>query len=192
MPYSEITKQKLAYKKALLKSMEKAWNTGITYAINELYKEAWKMYDSFIDQYYSYKTQSYIRHGETRPGTCRGINLYRGQQFKIKNKVQSKSIPIKIDKANFTLEATLNTPALITNISGEEMDGYRYNTTDEVLDMVIDGIRGVPQKGWWIPWTGSYNGKYFSVSNATMAKAFEMFDDYFDDMALDIMTKYIL
>lgn len=189
MPYSAVTKQIIKDKKALLKGMENAWNKGIAYAMPELYKEAERMYDSFIDQFYAYETKSYIRHGETRPGTCRGINLYRGQQFELKNKVYTKSFIDKVgEKATVNLTLRLNTPIFSTNISAQDMEYRKYHdSAEEVLELVTNGIRGVPDKGWWIPWMGSYEGKYFSTGRTTMAKAFEMFDNYFDDMLLDIM-----
>ena len=52
--------------------------------VNEiLLREVTKMYDKLIDDFYLYKTTSYIRHGESSPGTQRGITMYRGQDFKI-------------------------------------------------------------------------------------------------------------
>lgn len=193
MPYNELTKQIIKDKKALFKKMENIWNTGIAYAMPELYKEAEKMYDSFIDQYYAYKTKSYVRHGETKPGTCRGINLYRGQQFKIVDKTHIESCTDTAGKKTIiNLTAKLNTPIFHMDISAKDMEGYKYNPADEVLDLVVNGIRGVPDKGWWIPWTGSYTCKYFSIEKTTMARAFEIFDDYFDDMLLDIMLSKVL
>ena len=194
MPYSALTKQIIKDKKALLKGMENAWNTGIAYAIPELYKVAIKMYDSFIDQYYAYKTRSYVRHGETKPGTCVGINLYRAQQFKIKNSTYTENFTDRAGKkTTINLTMKLNTPTFSTNISAEDMEDHNYyDPAEEVLDLVVNGIRGVPDRGWWIPWMGSYTGKYFSTGKTTMAKAFETFDNYFDDMLLNIMLSKVL
>lgn len=143
------------------------WSKAINYTYKELYDESKKMYDSYIDQYYKYKTKSYIRHGESSPGTMRGINLYRGQQIKFS--------PGLI-------------PSLDIRFSGEDMEEYQYDFPDEVLAMVMRGIRGVPSRGWWETWTGSYTGKWFGFSG-TMSNAFNTFDDRFEDMEEYIFFK---
>ncbi len=143
------------------------WTKAINYTYRELYKEATAMYDTYIDQYYRYKTKSYIRHGESYPGTMRGINLYRGQQIKFSPGLL---------------------PSLDIRFSGEDMDDYQHNSPDEVLSMVTRGIRGVPGRGWWETWTGSYTGKWFSFSG-TMSNAFNTFDDRFEDMEEYIFFK---
>lgn len=174
MPYSLITKlhkQKDAeiakFKKTLKQEAVQVWNEAINYTYKELYDEAWKMYDSFIDQFYMYKTQSYVRHGEIKAGTRMGSNLYKGQQLKF--------------KPGFM-------PSVTIEFSGEEMESYQHNTPDDVLNIVMNGIRGVPSKGWWTTWKGSYNGKYFSYSGE-MIDAFNTFEKYFDDMAKYIFSQ---
>lgn len=168
MPFSiekqiELERLHLKYmRKQFKKESDQIWEKSINYAYEELYREAYHMYDAFIDQYYEYKTKSYIRHGESRPGTQRGINLYRGQQIEYKPGL---------------------VPSLTIDFSGKDMERYRNNSTDEVLEMVMNGIRGVPGKGWWETWTGSYFGKHFSIQGSTISKAFEIFNDNFDFMA---------
>ena len=145
------------------------WSKAINYTYRKLYDEAKKMYDSYIDQYYKYKTKSYIRHGESRPGTMRGINLYRGQQIKFSPGL---------------------VPTLDIHFSGEDMENYglKGDSPDEVLSMVMRGIRGVPSRGWWETWTGSYDGTYFSYSG-NMMSAFNTFNDRFEDMEEYIFFK---
>ena len=167
----ELRKQREAeknrFKKTVRKEAIQVWNEAINYTYKELYDEAWKMYDTFINQFYAYKTKSYIRHGETKPGTGMGSNLYRGQQI--------------------TLKPGFN-PSLSIEFSGEDMEKYRHNSTDEVLKMVMSGIRGVPSKRWWTTWKGSYNGTYFSFSGE-MINAFNTFENYFYDIANVIFSK---
>ena len=143
------------------------WSKAINYTYRELYKTATEMYDTFIDQYYRYKTKSYIRHGESHPGTMRGINLYRGQQIKFRPGL---------------------TPILNIRFSGDDMEDYEHNSPDEVLSMVMRGIRGVPKRGWWETWDGSYSGRWFSFSG-TMVNAFNTFEDRFEDMEEYIFFK---
>lgn len=137
-------------------------------AIDELYREASHMYDSFIDQYYSYATKSYIRHGESYPGTQRGINLYRGTQ---------------IDKDN------TNSLYLHLKFDGSDMEGYRRKgvSTDFVLESMFQGYRGLPW-GQWTEWVGSYEGRYFSYTG-TPLEAFTAFNENFSDIANEIIRE---
>lgn len=139
-----------------VKEVKKEFKKVVVSVNKELAKEASRMYDSFIDQYYSYKTRSYIRHGETKPGTGVGINLYR---------------------ANNILENTQRDSFIISiNSNDMESKNYKKNTAEFVLDNVIAGYRGVP--GYWFKeWIGTYEGKYFSYTG-TIDKAFKYFNEY--------------
>lgn len=177
MPYSlEKRIEKRIEKKTeqLLKQFDKEtdqiWNNSINNTFEELYTEAYKMYDKLIDDFYLYKTKSYIRHGETRPGTQMGSNLYRGQQIKL--------------TPGFI-------PSLSISFSGKDMEKYRHSSPDEVLDMVMNGIRGVPSKGWWTTWKGSYDGKYFSVGGVDVTTAFDLFEDNFGYLSRYIFKEKI-
>lgn len=89
-----------------------------------------KTYDLIIDQYYEYRTTSYYRH-ETGIGTGTGINLYRS------NNINTYKDRIKIE------------------IDARDMDGYPGMNKEKVLDMILNGIRGVPNhKG------SSLNGRF--------------------------------
>ena len=145
------------------------WMKSINSTFEELYKEAVNMYDTLIEEYYKYKTTSYYRH-HVGIGTGTGENLYFGKQF--------------------TLTSGL-IPELSMDFSGKDMDKYQYNSTDEVLDMVMHGIRGVPSKGWWTTWKGSYNGKYFSVGGVDIATAFNAFYQNFDYLSRYIFKEKI-
>ena len=131
-----------------------------------MYKEATRMYDTFMYDFYSYKTRIYIRHGQNRPGTGSGENLYRGQQIR------------KI--------GSVYNPLLSIEFSGKDMQGgYEYDSPYEVLQSVMSGIRFPIRE---MTWEGSYDGKYFSYSG-TPERAFRIFEEHFDDIAYEIFYK---
>ena len=143
-----------------MKKVKKDFNKVINEVNEDLYKELVKMYDKLIDDFYQYKTTSYIRHGETRVGTQMGTTLYRGQDFKI---VKGKN------------------PKLIINFDADILHGgereYRYDSPDHVFDLVTYGIR-FPFGKNSNTWNGEYSGKYFSYKG-TPYEIFKMFNkDY--------------
>ena len=183
----EKEEMKKNYKKSLMEAGIKAWNETIEYTLKELEEEARNMYDSFIEQYYKYKTKYYYRHN-AGVGTCWGDNLYYGSWGKGDRGI---NIVFSEEKKGFKMYK------FYTNFSGDLMaGGYEYNTPDEVLSQVMRGIRGVPEledgkEGWWEPWIGSYNGKYFSYGGI-MKKAFNCFDDNFEQLQREIFNKHIM
>lgn len=148
---------------------EDLWNKSINDTFEDLYNEAVGLYDSLIEKYYKYETKSYYRH-HVGIGTGTGENLYYGKQIELK---------------------TGESPELSINFSGEDMDGYKHNSTDEVLSMVMHGIRGVPSKGWWTTWSGDYDGEYFSVGGVNISRAFDIFDKEFDRLSVKIFRKNV-
>ena len=135
----------------------------------DLYEEAINMYDSLIEQYYRYKTEAYYRH-DSGIGTGWGVNLYLGKNF-------------YIDKNN----------DLNIEFSGKKMKKYKkdkYATRDEVLAIVKGGFRGVPGK-WIMPWEGSFDGEYFSISDTNVDKAFDIFLKNYEYMYEEGMKKNI-
>lgn len=145
-------------------------------AINKLKKEAEKMYDSFIDQFYLYRTKSYIRHGQTRPGTGNGINLYRGQHIRVETKTFQG---FRINK-------------LIIDFNGSDMESkrYKYDSADQVLDYVMSGIRFTHEfenGKWEMTWEGNYDGEYYSSLNKNMKQAFDDFMMKKSSMVNDII-----
>ena len=130
------------------------------YTRDEMYDEAVKMYNTFIDQFYAYETTVYIRHGQVRPGTGVGENLYRGQR-------------IRKSGGGFN-------PKLTIEFSGMNMQGgYSHNTASEVLESVMSGIRFPIRE---MTWSGEYRGKYFSYSGEPQ-RAFDIFERNFDSIA---------
>ena len=159
---SEVKKERLL---DLIKTKRRIDNE----CVKELYNEAVAMYDSFIDQFYFYKTRSYIRHGDTAPGTMHGINLYRGQDF---------NLTLNAHNAFFTLDFSS---------SDMESSHYRKTPASTVLKNVLSGYRFKRKfKNGTIEdeWCGSYYSPKlkFKVANVTMAEAFKAFEDNYADM----------
>ena len=128
------------YSKQVMKQAEKDIDKVINEVNNELYNEVIHMYDTLIDQFYAYKTSSYIRHGETRPGTGMGINLYRANSIYKKNG---------------------KNPILTIQINADNMEGgYQHDTKYDVLNYVLSGIR--------FPFDGTRtdaDGRRYPISN---------------------------
>lgn len=89
------------------------------------------VYDAIIDDFYSYETTSYLRHdvdrGEQHRGV--GVNLYRAIQ-------QSKNKTPKLMPHPHTIDGGIS-----LNASDMADYNYEYNTKEEVLDYILDGIR---------------------------------------------------
>lgn len=142
---------------------------------NELYNEADRMYKSFIRQFYLYKTKSYIRDGEGRPGTREGQRLYDGEDiYKISHGRNPKLVINLPDEAiyNHSMDAT-----------------YKFDEPETVLDYVMHGIRypyrpNFDNKNW----IGVYIGTHFSYAG-TMYDAFKEFGNKFNQMAGTIIKK---
>lgn len=132
--------------------------TNVLTDVTELYyKEINKIYNSFIEQYYDYPTDYYIRHWETRPGTRKGSNLYYGNRNKLH---KGKD------------------PYWEINYDGSEMaDDYEYDSADKVLTNVIFGIRGVPPY-WQKTWYGKYKSRYFNYKGSLLGAYTRFINDY--------------
>jgi len=145
--------------KALIRIRVHNFNKAVDDGFTAVSKEASKMYDSFIDQFYSYKTKSYIRHDETRPGTRVGINLYRAND-------------IRFSLNNFELDL---------NINSNDMDGlYEHHKPSQVLKYVLSGHRfklgDIDDQ-----WRGSFKGKYIKTDeDVTINEAFDYLENNFD------------
>ena len=142
---------------------------------DELYKEAWKMYDSFIDQFYSYQTRSYIRHGYTSPGVG-GINLYRAQDITLMDDIALHQFTI-----NFDYRAMEGGPK------------YKIHNRKDVLNYVMSGYRFKFKKHDTfldITWTGSYKGRYFSTDGeSTIDEAYDKFIAEYPSMYNQLFEK---
>lgn len=141
--------------------------TSMEYAVDELEQEVKNMYDTLITQFYRYKTKSYIRHWEQRPGTMKGSNLYYALHVK---KRHSNGMAY-----------------LYWDINGNDMaGGYQWDTPEGVIKSVIEGGRGPLMD----PWSGYYEGKYFSYRGIPK-DIFESFDNTYEDILTPIfMTKW--
>lgn len=138
----------------------------------EIHKDVKDMYLTFIEQFYEYRTTSYLRHFEPRVGTGKGENLtYPAEGIRINNQAS-------------------HSPKLYIEFWADEMaGGYRFDTPEHVLDCVIHGIRFPYATGESGPMmantTFSYKGKYFSYTGDTIQEAFDIFDKNWDDISSD-------
>lgn len=153
---------------------------AMEYTVDELQREATNMYNTLITQFYLYRTTSYVRHWEGRPGTMKGSNLYYAFHAR---KLHKNGLPL-----------------LSIRIDAEDMaDGYKLDSKEGVLDAVLMGIRwpydfskkdseGKTVKdsnGSPVPamnkadmtWSGSYQGKYFAYRGVPE----EIFDSFFEN-----------
>lgn len=164
---------------------------GIT---KDLYKEAYQMYDSFIDQFYTYETHSYWRHG-AGIGTRTGVTLYRASNFRYHQNKKG------LDSFEFNIEDPSDDyPGSSTAPGGKNKGTYKYRIpTDEIYDYIINGKRfylewdRVDGSGKSVIedlWSGHYDGKYFKTNgNTTILQAFNDFDDRYDDIAADLLKE---
>ena len=166
------------YVKKRMSGIKRDINKVINEVNDELYKEVTKMYDKLIDDFYLYKTTSYIRHGESRPGTQRGTTMYRGQDFKI---IKGKEPKLRIFFNPNILQSSERGYGGYT-----KKDGTKILPEDpsHVYDLVMYGIR-FPMEHNFMTWTGEYKGKYFSYKG-TPYQIMQMFDKDFKDIASNI------
>lgn len=135
---------------------------------NDLYfKQVNRMYDAFVEQYYKYKTSSYIRHWEGRPGTRKGSNLFYGKNFKI-HRGKDPYFEINIDAHRMA-------------------NDYQHDSATQVLENVMHGIRGVPP--YWVEsWSGSYKSRYLDYEGEP-AEAFEEFLNSYEKKAEPVFLR---
>lgn len=163
---NKLDKEIKKYVNNYVKQAKKDYWSIISKINNEMYYEAIQMFNSYIDYFYSYETTSYIRHGQSNPGTRNGLNLYRSFTIKKKNKGKTFSLYIKY--------------------SGEDMNRYdereyEYDKNpDNVLDYIFNGIR-FPYYNL-MEWNYSYHSRYFS-SSGTFQQAIDKFDKDFYSIA---------
>lgn len=175
--YMNINKLAEKYVNNIMKEyVEKDIDKSIRYTNNELYNEAVNMYNSFIKQFYQYKTKSYIRHWEGVPGTKEGQNLYFGIDIK-KNNGWKPTLSIRFpDDLGYVTEMA---------------DGYQHDSPEDVLNYVSQGYRFIYKNQYKImTWTGNYIGKYFKYGGV-MKDAFDEFDNQFDKIAKNIIKKQL-
>lgn len=163
------------YTKQKIEKLDKVLNVAVSRLNNEMCNEATKMYDSFIESFYDYKTTSYIRHWEGRPGTRHGESLLMGKNFVADNK----------HGHNQTLTIDFNS---------NEMESYgvkyQHHSASEVLDLVLGGIRFQLDGGsQQMEWAATYNGDYFSHSG-NVYTAFSYFEKHFNSIALDVFYSF--
>lgn len=165
-------------------TVEKDIEKAIRYTNNELYEEAHNMYVFFIDDFYKYKTKSYIRHWEGIPGTMQGQNLYFGEDIR-----KNSKHPKLVINTPFDVFYKSNGGGQYRDIMYGYKNGEREISPQIVLSNVYEGIRFPFNKK--MEWkTPKYKGKYFeSIGN--MKDSFDLFNNKFDDMAEKIINKFL-
>lgn len=142
--------------KAIIKRKEEELNNklkNVGYSLaQKCFAEANNMYQSFIDQYYSsYDPLYYIRH------------MYRGTSNGL------------YDSNNISFSGGHNKPAVHIRIDASNMlDDYQRHSAAEVLEGVMNGIRGVPPY-WTMSWSMDYSGTGFTYSGSSIYDAFRLF-----------------
>ena len=165
---SEVKRLAEEYKTRLRKKIRSDFIKVANEVNNEMFTEVQIMFDSFIGQFYSYSTDVYVRHGQVRPGTGTGENLYNGKQFR------------RTGGYN---------PTLTIDFNGSQMSGGypAGGTPDQVLDSVMQGIRFPFSRPYGttgaMTWIGSYSSTLTGRTyHGTMREAFNDFVNNFDDI----------
>lgn len=130
---------------------------SLDYAVDIMIGESEKLFKSFIRQFYLYETKKYIRNGQGAPGTGTGSNLLNGYRIE-KISGASPKINIEYDASGMAFKPGT----------------YGYGA-EGVLTSTVAGWRAYGKRNW-IPWKGSYSGKYFSFTGTL---------EQFEDSVLD-------
>lgn len=154
-----------------MKQYDKDFNSAAREVNKEMYKEAVRMYKSYIKDFYSYKTELYVRYGTDKPGTGKGKRLYEGMDITTRYmRSDSKHAP--------TL--TIRFPGDLGYVHSMD-DSYKNDLAENVLDYVLDGIR----YPWYRPMSWKpkpFKGRYFYYEG-TMRGAFNSFNRNFNKIA---------
>lgn len=105
----------------------------------QMYNTAFSLYYYAIEQFYTYETTSYIRHGTPRPGTKTGYNLHEANQtYAIWKEFNGEQVIVGFC---VNINADLMAPYYQKKdpASGQSI----YIKADYVLENVMEGIRGL-------------------------------------------------
>lgn len=161
-----------------MESIKQDLDESIRYTNTKMKKEAVNMYKSFIDEFYEYETSSYIRHGELRPGSREGNNLYNSMDIRSNSRNNKLSIYLPFD----------------LGYENHMEGGYRIDQDPSMVAfLVTEGIR-FPYRNsknnnfnpYWQIRKG-YRGNYFKFNNGTIREAFDLFNNEFDYIAEKII-----
>lgn len=191
MPYSaskKIEKKTEKYINKVINSLTETCYNALDLTAKELYKEAYRIFDECMDQFYKYKTRSYYRH-ETGKGTRTGINLYRANQFKLN---------YGADGHVFSFRFGWNSEDMDSYKPWIDRDGNIHPVDKEyVLDNVMSGIRGLEDE--YMPkgfapydnhWAANVSSRYFGRMSGTPDEIFDIFELQWDNVSRDLFRKY--
>lgn len=163
------------YKRQKFDKLNSVLNGAITRLNNDMSTEANNMYDSMINDFYSFETTSYIRHWEYVAGTRHGESLKMAKYINANNnhgKNQTLTIDFSADKM---ISAGVK---------------YQHHNPSEVVDFVLSGIRfQLEDGGRRIEWATTYHGKYFSHSG-NIYSAFEYFGRNFNSISSEVFYSF--
>lgn len=130
-----------------------------------------QIYMDAIDQYYLYPTRMYIRHGESKPYTKTGSNLYSAIEIYAKKVGTKHGIYFDLNYENL-LPYDDNRLNVQMVIYGQKTltHSNRHDSKEKVLNMITSGYRlresgsSGPVK-WYLP---IFNSKYFEIKSKTI------------------------
>ena len=144
----------------------------------DIHADVQKMYRTFIEQFYHYKTEKYRRHFELTVGTRQGENLtYPVAGIRINNRAS-------------------HSPKLYVELWASEMSNdprYEYHTPEGVLDYVMQGIRFATGKGYVMSADTQFHyyskDMNFNYRGSTIQGAFDLFNKRWKDISSDMFYK---
>jgi hypothetical protein len=191
MPYSAsklFEKKQEKLQNQLIQSLTETCYKALDLTAEDLYKEAWQIFDKCMDQFYRYKTTSYYRH-ETGIGTRTGMNLYRANQFRIN---------YGIDDHVSSLHIGWNDNDMASYKPWKDADGNLHQIDkDYVLYNVMRGIRGLEDESMlngFAPydnhWSAEVQTKYFGMLSGTPNQIFDVFEREWDDVSRKLFRRH--
>lgn len=143
--------------------------------VNELHHEAEQFWQFYIDKFYEYETQKYIRHRQNSPHTGTGVDIYFANEFEL--------------NTGEYFDATLD-------INPENFD--EFNHVDKAFiwnELVSKRRRVVPTKGSRVRYNSfqyNYEGKYVSFSNKAYSDGIKLITsgDGMRTTINDVMNRY--
>lgn len=111
--------------------------SGVDDVLALLSTEFREIYDQIITSYYKYSTHSYVRHGESSPGTGQGSNLYASNKIPYSLDVNADHMRIEIGE-DITSEGMMGYDRIRKD--GSVKSGP---STEEVLESALEGYHGV-------------------------------------------------
>lgn len=192
-----VTASMNKYVDKLINSLTKIGEQSLDLTADDLYKEAYQIFDKCMDQFYEYKTRSYYRHDVGR-GTGTGMNLYRASQFRIN---------YGADRHVKSLHIGWNELDMHPYKPWRDGDGGIHRVDKKyVMENVMKGLRGFEEEyigvgftptedseysnNW--NWSASVSTKknYFGNLEGTPNEIFEIFEEKWDGVSRKLFREH--